>query len=263
MKIVLVGAGKLAANLGLALVGAGHDILQVYSRTMPSAETLATMLDAQPVSTFDALERCADVYIIALTDTALGDSIPRIVEGREEGVFLHTSGSMPMAVFEDAVDGKDKGIHYGVLYPLQSFSKERHVDFRNIPFFIEGVDEKTLDVARTLAESVSNTVQMLSSEDRRHVHLAAVFANNFANHCFTVAADILAKYNLPFSHIAPLIAETAAKISSMHPKDAQTGPALRYDKNVIRKHLDMLSDSPDAQEIYDVMSRSIHNRHSK
>ncbi len=283
MEIVLVGAGKLAKNLGLALFQAGHRIQQVYSRTNESAEALANILNAQSVSSFEKIDRQADAYIIALTDAALADAVPTIVEGREEGVFLHTSGSMPMSVFEGGATGNMTGnttgdmtsdttgganggatpLHYGVLYPLQSFSKERRVDFREIPFFIEGADEKALSVARMLAESLSTTVQMLSSEDRRKVHLAAVFANNFANHCFTVAADILEKYNLPFSHIAPLIAETANKIGTIHPKDAQTGPALRYDENVIKKHLDMLADNPDAQEIYDIMSRSIHNRHSK
>ncbi len=267
MNVVFIGAGRLATNLAQALSKAGHRILQVYSRTEESAVELVAKLareadahcsgvtEPEAVTSIAALRKDADVYVIALKDSVLPSLVQQIVEGREEAVFLHTSGSMPMDVLASAP-------HHGVLYPLQTFSKERSVAFDKIPFFIEGCDEHSLTVARELAESVSTTVSVLSSEERRQIHLAAVFVNNFVNHCYTMAADILDRYNLPFSHLVPLIDETACKIHAMPPREAQTGPAIRYDENVIGKHLAMLADEPQLRAVYEMMSRSIHNHHS-
>jgi predicted short-subunit dehydrogenase-like oxidoreductase (DUF2520 family) len=141
---------------------------------------------------------------------------------------------------------------------MQTFSKERRVDFSRIPVFIEGSDAATLDLLRTLAASVSRQVTELSSEARRHLHLAAVFASNFTNHCYALAAEVLSRHGLPFSVMLPLIDETAAKVHDMLPADAQTGPAVRYDTQVIEAQSQLLAALPQAREVYDVMSRSIH-----
>jgi predicted short-subunit dehydrogenase-like oxidoreductase (DUF2520 family) len=141
---------------------------------------------------------------------------------------------------------------------MQTFSKERLVDFSCVPIFIEGADDVALDLARRLAESVSREVRVLSSADRKHLHLAAVFACNFANHCYAQSAKILEQHGLPFEVMLPLIDETALKVHSMHPFAAQTGPAIRYDQNVIEAQKALLSDDADTQEIYDIMSKSIH-----
>ena len=148
--------------------------------------------------------------------------------------------------------------HYGVLYPMQTFSKDRQVDFARIPFFIEGSDRRALEVSRTLASSVSKHVQDLSTEARRHLHLAAVFACNFVNHCYQLSAEVLDKYHLPFDIMLPLIDETAEKVHSLSPIEAQTGPAIRYDENVMQAQLQLLADAPRLAEIYALMSKSIH-----
>lgn len=253
MKTVLIGAGNLATNLARALIEAGHDIVQVYSRTENSASQLATMVEAAPKTNLTAITNEADVYIISVKDSVIADLIPALCSGRGNGVFLHTAGSVPMNVFEG------RASHYGVLYPMQTFSKARKVDFKTIPCFIEANDELALTVINNLAASLSDRVLLLSSEKRRFLHLAAVFACNFANHCYAASAEILKKNNIPFDVMLPLIDETAHKVHELDPVDAQTGPAVRYDQNVICSQSEILKDNPLLRRIYESMSISIHH----
>lgn len=254
MKIVFVGAGRLAVNLSRALLEAGHDIIQVYSRTQESAAGMAATAGGAPVTDIDALSSDADVYILSVSDSVMPDLIPRVCKGREQKVFVHTAGSMPLDVFQGMA------LHYGVLYPMQTFSKERKADFSMIPCFVEANDERAAAVIVELATSVSHRVAALSSDDRRHLHLAAVFASNFVNHCYAISADILAKRGIPFDVMLPLIDETASKVHDMTPAAAQTGPAVRYDCNVIRNQSSMLRDNPIVKDIYERMSMSIHRK---
>ena len=254
MRIVFVGAGRLATNLSQALQAADHEIVQVYSRTMESASQLAELLGVQATDDLASL-RDADVYILSIKDSAMMEVIPSLVRKREPAVFLHTAGSMPMSVF------KGYCTHYGVLYPMQTFSKDRLIDFSNVPFFIEGNDDKALQVAAALAGSVSKNVRQLSSSERKYLHLAAVFASNFVNHCYELSAEILQRHGIPFDVMLPLIDETADKVHILSPHDAQTGPAVRFDQNVIVAQMDLLKDTPQAQRIYQEMSKSIHLLH--
>ena len=251
MKIVLIGAGNLATHLGKALHAAGHDMVQVFSRTMQSAETLASLLDAEPLTDISQVRDDADVYIFSVKDSALEQLISQLCGG-EKKVFLHTAGSMPMSVF------RGKALHYGVLYPMQTFSKQREVDFSIIPCFIEANDEFALKQIEGLAGQISHRVYQLSSEDRKYLHLSAVFACNFANHCYAASQKLLQQHGIPFDVMLPLIDETAAKVHGMTPKEAQTGPAVRYDENVIGKQIQLLENQPYFQKIYDCMSKSIH-----
>lgn len=251
MKIVLIGAGNLATHLGKALHAAGHDMVQVFSRTMQSAETLASLLDAEPLTDMAQVRDDADVYIFSVKDSALEQLISQLCGG-EKKVFLHTAGSMPMSVF------RGKALHYGVLYPMQTFSKQREVDFSIIPCFIEANDEFALKQIEGLAGQISHRVYQLSSEDRKYLHLSAVFACNFANHCYAASQELLQQHGVPFDVMLPLIDETAAKVHGMTPKEAQTGPAVRYDENVIGKQIQLLENQPYFQKIYDCMSKSIH-----
>lgn len=257
MKIIFIGAGNLATNLAKALVAAGHDVLQVYSRTMESAQRLAMTAGGAPVCSLDAVSGDADVYIIAVKDSVLPEIIPQVCSGKGEKVFCHTAGSMPMSLFEG------QALHYGVLYPMQTFSKERDVNFREIPCFIESSDSVADSVLRQLADSVSDRVMPLSTDNRRYLHLAAVFASNFVNHCYGIAGDILQKCGLPFDVLLPLIDETARKVHELPPVKAQTGPAVRYDENVIRAQSSMLRGNPIVKDLYDRMSMSIHARQMK
>lgn len=272
MKIVLIGAGNLATHLGKALHAAGHDMLQVFSRTMQSAETLASLLDAEPLTDIAQVRDDADVYIFSVKDSALVQLVAQLCrheadglvedgavnalrkakKGEHERVFLHTAGSMPMSVFEGMAQ------HYGVLYPMQTFSKQREVDFSIIPCFVEANDEFAQKQIEGLAREISGRVYQLSSEDRKYLHLSAVFACNFANHCYAISQELLEEHGIPFDVMLPLINETAAKVYEMKPKDAQTGPAVRYDENVIGKQSKLLENHPHFKKVYDSMSKSIH-----
>ncbi len=235
MTVVLIGRGRLATNLLPALQQAGHEVVSINSRT----------LEGLPLE--------ADVFIVAVKDSALEEVIRRATKGREQQLFVHTAGSMPMSLFEGYTS------RYGVFYPMQTFSKERLVDFAEIPLFIEGDDPAN----RQLAESISRRVYELSTEARKYLHLSAVFACNFVNHCYALSAALLEQHGLPFDVMLPLIDETARKVHELHPHDAQTGPAVRYDENVIRMQTALLADNPELQQIYELLSLDIHRKASK
>jgi predicted short-subunit dehydrogenase-like oxidoreductase (DUF2520 family) len=257
MRIVLVGAGRLATNLGKALCLAGHDIMAVYSYTKANADILCSVVGGLATDNIANLPLEADAFIVAVKDAALPIVAKQLAKGREQQVFFHTAGSMPLSVFGGLSQ------HYGVFYPMQTFSKERQVDFSPIPIFLEASDDATLSLVCTLAESISRHVYVLSSEDRKYLHLSAVFACNFANHCYALSAELLEKHGIPFDVMLPLVDETAHKVHELHPLDAQTGPAVRYDENVIRMQSSLLSDSPDLQEIYNMLSHNIHRKAKK
>lgn len=236
MRIALVGRGRLAYSLLPALQRAGHQVVSVNSRTLAE------------------LPPNAEVCIISVKDSALQEVISQVACRTVSPVFLHTAGSMPMTVFEGHAR------RYGVFYPMQTFSKERQVDFSSIPTFIEASDAATLELVHTLASSITQRVYELSTEDRKYLHLSAVFACNFANHCYAMSAELLEKHGLPFDVMLPLIDETATKVHTLHPLDAQTGPAVRYDENVIRMQAQLLADNPAMQDLYERLSLHIHQK---
>ena len=238
----------MATHMAKALHKNGHKIDAVWSRTIESAQRLARVVDSSPVNDISVLPTDADAYIIAVKDSALQEVIAKATKGRETRLFLHTAGSMPLSVFDGYTENG------GVFYPMQTFSMEREVDFRAIPLFIEGTDARI----RQLAESISEHVYELSSDDRKYLHLAAVFACNFANHCYTLAAEVLEKKGLPFDVMLPLVDETARKVHELHPKEAQTGPAIRGDKNVMAAQAALLDSR--MQAIYKLMSESIQEK---
>ena len=254
MNITLIGAGNLATQLGIAAREAGHAIIQVYSHTLCNATALAEQCGAQAIDSLSKLSDTADIYVVAVKDAVLADVVSEACRGREEEVFAHTAGSMPIDIF----NGQAR--HYGVLYPMQTFSKQRKVDFSLIPVFTEYNDAKANSLITALANSLSDKVTALSSADRRHLHLAAVFACNFANHCFSLAADVMERHGMTFDMLLPLIDETVEKVHEMHPLIAQTGPAIRYDENVLSRQRSLLDGDDLAQTIYDTMSKSIHEK---
>ena len=255
MRIVLVGAGGLATNLGLALHEAGHNVLAVFSRTMEHARMLAERIGSQPTDDICALPNEADLFIVSVKDAVLTDVVQQLVQGREEQYFAHTAGSMPLTLFQGPAH------HYGVFYPMQSFSKERRINFSEVPVFLEASDVQTLTLLKTLSATLTPHVYELSTDERRYLHLAAVFACNFANHCYALSAEILQQHGLPFNVMLPLIDETARKVHYLSPLEAQTGPAIRYDLNVINKQQQLLDD-PAMKELYERLSKSIY-QHAK
>lgn len=253
MQVVLIGAGNLATNLGLALRDAGHEIVSVFSRTMTSAQQLAVLTGGEATDNVDTLPKVADIFIVAVKDAVLASLIPQLTKGREGQLFVHTAGSMPMSLFEDC------GVRYGVFYPMQTFSKQHRVSFSEISIFLEAGDAAVLGVLHALAGSISHRVFELDSNRRKYLHLAAVFACNFANHCYALSAEVLEAQGIPFDVMLPLIDETARKVHTLHPLRAQTGPAVRYDENVIKMQSNLLSAHPAMQELYEQLSRSIHS----
>lgn len=250
MKIILVGAGNLATQLGKALDRKGHQILQVYSRTEASASSLANMLHTKYTTSLLSLDNRADIYIVALKDSVFSENVEQIVGNRKDALFVHTAGSLPMSVWSG------HALHYGVLYPMQTFSKVRDVDFTAIPIFVESNDK--LDLLKSLALSLSSKVYEADSRQRAVLHLAAVFACNFTNYMYSVCEHMLDNAGLPFDVMLPLIDETAAKVHELMPSKAQTGPAVRYDENIISKHLDLLNQYPEWQKLYESISKNIH-----
>ena len=241
MKVTLIGAGNLATQLGKALKKAGISINQVYSRTEASAKMLGELLETEWLTDITKLRDDAEIYILSVKDSVLCDLISEVCKGREDKLFLHTAGSMPMSCFEG------KAQHYGVFYPMQTFSKVKDVNFKTIPVFIEGNSAATEDMIRNFANKLSQRVITLSSADRKYLHLAAVWACNFTNYCYTVASDILGEHGIPFE-----------KIQTLSPKAAQTGPAVRGDKNVMSQQLELMRHNADLQKLYQMLSKGIN-----
>lgn len=252
MKIVFIGSGNVATHLAIALKDSLNEITQIYSPTLENAKLLAGLVDADPINNIRLIDLDADIYIISVKDDAISEVIGQMP--KTKGIWVHTSGSIPMELFSS-----NKSIGFGVFYPLQTFSKNRKVDFSEVPVFIEGDSNETIKILKELAINITQKIYILNSDKRRYLHLAAVFANNFSNHMFTLASELLIKENIQFDVIKPLIKETAAKVMDLNPKDAQTGPAIRFDESVIKSHLDLINDST-IKEIYSLLSKSIHKQ---
>lgn len=255
MKIVCIGSGNLATNLTLAWKEAGILVEQVFSRTEANARALAERLGCAWTSSTGEIINDADLYLFSLKDSALEAVASKLP--KNNGLWVHTAGSMPLSVFEPFTTRR------GVIYPLQTFSKSRRVNLDNVPFFLEANLEEDKAILEQLTRAVSRDVRFLPSEKRRHLHLAAVFACNFVNHIYALADDILREEGIPFEVLLPLIDETAAKVHRLTPREAQTGPAIRYDENVINKHLAMLDKMPELKALYETLSRSIHKEANK
>ncbi len=249
MRIVFIGSGNVATHLAVALKASGNEIIQVYSRTFENAKILAVKTGAVPVNDIGSIFCDADLYIFSVKDDALPIVISQMP--RTNGIWAHTAGSVPLNVFSLF---KEK---YGVIYPLQTFSKDRGLNFSEIPLFIEGDCDDTTRTLLALAKTISSNVQYLPGYKRLYLHLAAVFACNFANHMYALASDIVSNEDIQFDILKPLIAETAAKVMEMQPVAAQTGPAVRFDEKVMKKHLELIPD-PMIREIYSLLSKSIH-----
>jgi predicted short-subunit dehydrogenase-like oxidoreductase (DUF2520 family) len=248
-KIVIIGAGNVATHLGIALKNSKHTIVQIYSKHKSSARKLANSLKCDYTNFPEKINSDADVYIIAVND----DSIVEVASllKLNNKIVVHTSGSVELNVL------KPTSKNFGVFYPLQTFSKNNHVDFKSIPVCIEASNRATLITLQLLAKSISNNVQKINSEQRKVIHLAAVFANNFSNHLYTISSSILSKANISFDILKPLIEETAKKIKGNHPVNIQTGPAVRHDIKTMNSHLKMLSDNKEYSQLYKMISSSI------
>jgi|TARA_R100000479_G_scaffold130736_1_gene68761 predicted short-subunit dehydrogenase-like oxidoreductase (DUF2520 family) len=245
LHVVILGFGNIGSNLCNALYNSSQvSVIQIFSRNLI---TLPNNLKSISVTSNISEIKEADVYIIAIPDDAIADFSATLPFN--DKLVVHTSGSVPM----QAIDEKNRK---GVFYPLQTFTKNNLVDFSEIPICIEAEEQTDLKLLKKLGESISKNVTEVSSEDRKTLHLAAVFVNNFVNHMYHISEDILKESNLDFKLLKPLIAETANKIKGLSPEQAQTGPAKRNDLKTIENHLHLLKDSP-YKEVYKQMTEAI------
>ena len=251
LKVCFIGAGNVATHMAAAMQKAGFEIVGVHTRTPQSAEEFSLRYHC-PIADSLVDMPDADLYVFSIKDDALSEVVTAFGHLHREGLCVHTAGSIPMSVFHGNVK------HYGVLYPLQTFSKQRELNFSAVPLFVEADDTEDLQRLSSIAGLLSSTVIPLSSEQRRLLHLAAVFACNFSNHCFAIASEILNQAALPGQLLNPLIRETCAKLEQLPAVVGQTGPAVRYDQNVMANQLELLGDDELRKDIYRLMSQSIH-----
>ena len=255
--MIILGSGNMATNLAHAFRKAGVRLDCIYSHTLEHAGRLAEKVGVECFT--DSLSEVNrvlkqgpenQVILYCLKDSVLPEVLRQI--DAPKALHLHTAGSMGIEVFA----GTNKP-HVGVLYPFQTLSKDRVLDFAELPIFVEAVNADDLPAIQTLAEQISHKVYPANSEIRRRLHVAGVFANNFTNCMYAIASEVLGPTGLPEDVLLSLIDETAAKVHTMPARQAQTGPAKRYDENVMNKHLELLED-PQLQEIYRLISKNIH-----
>lgn len=248
MKVVCIGSGNVATHLVAALKATGADLVQIWSKNPENAAVLAQTVGAQPISDLCEADQSADLYVIAVKDDAIAD-VCKALKGIN-GLVVHTSGATDINVLSSFKN-------YGVLYPLQTFSKNRQIDFAKIPLCLEAGNQQVLDELKMIALGLSKMIYEVSSEQRKVLHLSAVFACNFVNHLYALGNQVLQPNNLDFELLRPLILETAGKVQHDLPVNVQTGPAVRNDEQTISKHLELLEGKPHLQEIYQTLSKSI------
>lgn len=248
--ITFIGAGNVATHLAKAFFSKGFTISQVYSQSLKNATLLASQINAKPFNRISELTDKNHIYIVCLKDDVIEQVLNRITIKNK--LIVHTSGSVNLDIF------KRLGFsNYGIFYPLQTFSKEKVVVLEEVPFCIEANNNENEQLLLELAKTLSNNVQLINSEQRKKLHLAAVFACNFSNYMYTIADELLSNHNLDLNLLKPLIIETANKIKDNSPKAMQTGPAKRKDKAVIENQLQLLVDSKDYQDIYRLITENI------
>lgn len=247
LKCTIIGAGNVATHLTKALSEV-VDVSEIFSRNIINAQKLAGEIGGRAIDDLSEISTDSDFYLISVVD----DAIPWVLSQTrhvKSGIWAHTSGSTPMSVFNGEKD------RFGVLYPLQTFSKDKPVEISQVPLLIEGSSDEVTQWLLSLAAEMSTDVKTVDSIGRMRLHIAAVFACNFANFMWTQADEILQKSGLDIRVLTPLLNETLAKLHTLPPFEGQTGPARRGDFKVIEKHLELLSNSH--REIYKYLSDKI------
>lgn len=250
MKIVLIGSGNVSTTLGRLIQRNNHKVIQVTSRNIAHAKILGDELQCEYADYNGELNKTADLYIIAVSDTALNECVHHY--NIHDKLIVHTAGSVSKEVL------KNVSYNYGVLYPLQSLRKEVE-NIPDIPFLIDGNNEWVMQQLHDFAITLSPYVQVVGDEDRLKLHAAAVIVSNFTNHLYAIAEDFCMHEHINFDLLKPLIMETAARIKNQSPGAVQTGPAVRKDINTLDKHLRLLSNYPKLKTTYLRLTDSIMN----
>ena len=251
MKISFIGSGNVATHLAVAFCAAGAGIHQVWSRNAEHAAALAGRVGAE-ARTLEALEGCpvtSDVYILAVSDDALYELAPHLHLG--DALVLHTSGATSLQLLQGVSS------RYGVLWPPYSFVRDVAVDYGSLPFCIEGNSAATESDIRSLAQMITEHIYTADTAQRNALHLAAVFANNFVNGLYGIAQQVCRDHEVPFEILYPIILATAQRSQWGDVRGQITGPAVRRDEKTLARQLQMLSHSPESQEVYRMMTRLI------
>lgn len=254
MKISIIGSGNVATHLGRALFGSGHEIVDICSPSPGHAEALARQLNARAIMDPLEISTPIDLCLIAVKDDAIEQLASEQLTSAldfQSTIVAHTAGSVSMEVLSEVSP------NYGVFYPFQTFSRFRETDISHVPFCLEANNRKTMERLAGLVNSIRGKIFEVDSRERKTLHLAAVFANNFTNHLYTIAEELLKTDNLSFDLIRPLILETAEKVLYAAPGEAQTGPAARGDQKVMEGHLQLLEGKPELKELYSLLSANI------
>ncbi len=251
-KIGFIGSGNVAWHLAHAMDLVGHTIVQVISRTEKNAFDLAKRFGAHHSDKLSSIDLTCDVLLICVSDDAIHNVIAQLPQNK--CIIAHTCGSRPI---EDVATVSP---NHGVFYPLQTFSKGTKVDMLKVPLLLEASNNKTYQVLDEIADSISNNVRRANSKERLQYHLAAVFANNFANHMFEKAHQFLSENQLDFDVLRPIILETARKVQQLSPSEAQTGPAKRGDTETLAKHRDLLTENKNTLQLYNLLSESLNKK---
>jgi predicted short-subunit dehydrogenase-like oxidoreductase (DUF2520 family) len=255
-SVSFIGAGNLAWHLAPVLDNVGYAVREVYSKRRKNAIALAEKLyHCEVIEDLDFSESPSRIFIISISDDAI-EEVAGKLRLPAQSLVVHTSGSKPLSVLE-----KIKGLT-GVFYPLQTFTKNRKIPFDDIPLFIETADASSEKRLIAMGKSICKKVTKVSSEERKVLHLAAVFAANFSNHMVTLSKEVMFKHGINFDHLKPLIAETLNKSLQIGPENAQTGPARRGDLQILDSHMELLKDDPEVAEIYRTISQHIVTSYS-
>ena len=253
MRIVILGTGNLATQLGMALHAQHAEIIQVYGRTYTSASELANLLGCTFTTSKPKIISDADLYILAVSEAAITEVLTNAPF--RDRFIVHTSGSISIDVLTSFSS------NYGVFYPLQTLTKQKAVDFSAVPICIEANSAENLEKLSRLAKTISDQVFEINSIQRRELHLAAVFVCNFVNHFYSIGEKLLQEQHLDFNLLKPLISETAQKAMLFSPSDVQTGPAVRDNQQIIELHRKMLEQHPEWQKLYALISKDIISTH--
>lgn len=258
MRISLIGAGRVAHHLARVL-SQHHQIMQIYSRSLEPAQTLAAQVGATAAANISEINPEIDLVIIAVSDQAIASIITETHQHLADVLIVHTSGSTDIEVLAKT------HARAGVFYPLQTFSLDREIPWSDTPLFVEAKSEVDLVLLSQLANQLSSRVYQYTSAQRLSLHLAAVFACNFSNYCYDMAKQVVDAQQVDFSLLYPLILETTNKAVQHDPKQMQTGPAMRGDQNILNMHQQMLQDAnrDDLKNIYRLMSQHILQSHQQ
>lgn len=252
MRIGLIGAGNVATVLGKALKAAGHQIPVIYNQTFTRAQKLAEILSSHPTADLAVVPPTCEAILIAVKDSAIPEVFHALRPYLKQQLVFHTAGSVPSDVFDDYPN-------CGVLWPVQTITAHFSPD-TEIPLVVDGNSGHSIALLRELAGSISEKVYILNAQQRQVLHLCATIANNFSNHMYALASDLLKEQDISFDILKPIILETAARVQHVAPEKTQTGAARRGDLATIERHLALLADHPEIQALYRLVSESIRRK---